>query len=67
MKTYELDIVTEEVTLEEAVAQINAIEGATVILTSENGYGSGWPTVIVSATDEAFPALQEWYGSEIVE
>lgn len=67
MKTYELDIVTEDITLDEAVAQINAIEGATVILTSENGYGSGWPTAIVSATDEALPALEKWYGGEIVE
>jgi hypothetical protein len=67
MKTYELDIVTEDITLEEAVAQINAIEGVTVILTSESGYGAGWPTVIVSVTDEALPALEEWYGGEIVE
>ena len=65
MKTYELDICTEEITLDTAITQINAISGATVILSSESGHGSGWPTVIVSATDEARPELEKWYGGDI--
>lgn len=66
MKTYELDIVTEERSLEVAIKEINRIEGVTIILTAPNGLGSGWPTVVAAVTDEALPKLEEWYGSKIV-
>ena len=66
MKTYELDIVTEDRSLEDAIMEMNRIEGVTVILTSQNGFGSDWPTVIAAVTDEALPALEAWYGSEII-
>lgn len=67
MKTIELDIVTEDKTLDEAVAELNAIEGVTVLVVSESGYGSGWPTVTLAVIPEAISLLEEWYGSEIVE
>jgi hypothetical protein len=66
MKTYEIDIVTEDRSLDEAIIEMNSIEGVTVVMTVPEGLGSGWPTVIASVTDEALPALEAWYGSEII-
>jgi len=64
MKSYEIDIVTEDISLDDAVTAINNIEGVVVVLTTERSFG--WPTATVYVTDGALPALEAWYGSEIV-
>lgn len=66
-KVYELDIVTEDISLDDAVAEIAAIEGVSIILVSSSGFGSGWPTVKLSADEAGLAKLEEWYGSEIEE
>ncbi len=65
MKTIELDIVTEDITLDEAVEELGNIEGITVLIVSERP--DVWPSVTLAVTPEAMPKLEEWYGGEIVD
>lgn len=64
--TFEIDIVTEEETIDQAVESINKLgEGIKVIKVVPEGNGSGWPTVIIEAPKSAIPTLEKWYGSEV--
>lgn len=65
MTVYEIDYVTEDKSLDQAVAELKLIEGVAVLIVSEGGHGSGWPTIVFSATPEAKPKVEAWYGAEI--
>lgn len=62
MKTYEFDVVTDEISLEQTIENLFAISGIIAVETlSEANDANGWPTIRVTLieSDEAFAKLAE--------
>ena len=62
MKKYELDIVTETMSLDKSLKSLkDFIPGANVVEIEMSGRGAGWPTIVIEVPNESLDKLRMWY------